>query len=621
MAIVYDDQPSAAPKSRIVYDDALSDEPKPQNWMERAAERETNAIKGSALYGAADIAGSGVLNLLGKIASGYHGLKDLVAGNGTDAAADTVNADRAAMHTEADSPGAQTLQNGVRALTRSPLLEAAGGAIDKGVANAGPGVSTFVPAAAEAAQDVAGILPAGGAARAAKAADAAAVVEGAAKPTVGDALGTVRGAGYKVLPSDVEARMGPRATVGQGAVEAAGGAGLRRDIQLHNQGRTQELAAEDMGIPKKPKLTPEDYDAARVPHYDTYKATGEAADLSKPTPNVIGDLNDIAGDQTPQGMVQPKIRNQITRVQNAMNTGNYTGTQLVKDVSYFRQNGARAVANALESEMERQLGAQGKGPELEAFRNARTSLAKIRNYQDASTGGVIDAQDFKRLSEKSPHLLTGNAKVIAQAGAELPGLTRLPTAARPKSALDQVLGLSKVATVVPKVADVVAGKIGASDFFQNRFGRVMTPTEQSYVPGFGRKPDAPSEALSLKAPPGRAGRDPSQGSLELPPGREPAPRLDLAPSEGTVGINPTQLGMQLAQGRAPAPQLDLAPPEGTVGVNPTQGSLTLPPNSGGRLPLGQFIAKGADARNLHRAMKRKETGADKPGSAHPHGKD
>lgn len=506
-----------------------------------------DAVKGSALYGAADIGGSGALNLMGKIVSGYHGLLKLATGQGLDAAADTVNSDRAAMHTDADSPGAQKVRDALN--TVATPFNAVAKPIDKGVNNLPNGLQTAVHAGEEAIPDIATVMGAGAAGNAAKAADAGAVVEGAMKPSEADALSTVKAAGYKTLPSDVQARMGPNPTVVQSAVEGTGGAALRRDFQLQNQGLTQKLAAQDIGIPEKPKLTPADYDAAGVPHKKTYTDTGNIVDMSKPSQSVQQALTDISTDQTPQGMVQPKIRNQITRVQNAMATGNYSGPQAIKDISWFRQNGARDVADAIENEVGDQLAKNGNPAQLAAFQNARTQFAKIQNYQDATTGGVVDAQDFKRLTEKSPHLLTGNAKIIAQAGGELPGLTRLPTAQAPASALDRALGLVKLGTVVPKLAEVAAGKIGGSDMFQNGMGRAMTPTEQSYVPTYGKKAAPPSQSFELQTPPGAAGSPPRQGEIPLPQGRAAAPKLDLTPPEGSTGVEPRQLGMEIAQGR------------------------------------------------------------------------
>lgn len=539
--------------------DAPPAEPSLMDKANKMGQNLGDAVKSSPLYGAADIGGSGALNLMGKIVSGYHGLLKLATGQGLDDAADTVNSDRAAMHTEATSPGAQKVKGALGAVAQP--FEAAAAPIDRAVNSLPNGAQTVVHGAEEAIPDVASVLPLGAVARAAKAADAGAVIEGAMKPSEADALGTVQGAGYKTLPSDVQARMGPTPTVGQSVVEGAGGAALRRDIQLQNQGLTQKLAAQDIGIPEKPKLTPADYDAAGVPHGKTYTDTGKVVDMSKPSPGVQQALTDISTDQTPQGMVQPKIRNQINRVQNAMATGNYSGPQAIKDISWFRQNGARDVANAIESEVGDQLAKQGQTGQLAKFQNARTQFAKIQNYQDATTGGVVDAQDFKRLTEKAPHLLTGNAKIIAQAGGELPGLTRLPTAQAPGSALDRVLHASKILTVVPKVAEMVAGKIGNSEAFQG--GRGMTPTEQSYVPTYGKKAAPPSQAFELNSPEGQAGRAPQQLGMEIAQGRPAAPNLDLAPPEGNVGVNPTQLGMEIAQGRPLDEQrLTLKPTEG-----------------------------------------------------------
>lgn len=536
-------------------------------------------VNSNPAVGALEKVTQGVTGLGSKIGAGYVGLGHVLLnalGITHGEPADTVRGVEDAGTYQPRTGAAGLIDKGMQAVEKP--FDVAAAPIDKAVTSSNsPLVQTAAPAAAEMVSDVAGLLaPGKGITKGAEAASAPSLIEGAAKPSVNDALGTVRSAGYKALPSDVQARMGPKPTMVQNAVEGAGGSALRRDIQLHNQGLTQQLAAQDIGVTPKPKLTPEDYDRARVPHRQTYTDTGNMVDLSKPSAGAQQALSDIVADQTPQGMVQPKIRSQINRVQSAMSTGNYTGPQAIKDISYFRQAGAPEVARVIEDEVGDQLAASGKADQatqLQKFQNARTQFAKIQNYQDATTGGVVDAQDFKRLTEKSPHLLTGNAKMIAQAGGELPELTRLPSAARPASALDKVLGVSKVLTILPKVAEMAGAKIGQSDRFQNRFGRAATPTEQSYMQDFGRRPKLGGAPFDLQAPPGSAVGAPLQRGMDLPEGAPATSPLDLQAPEGAIGEAPArQIGMELAQGRPLSDQkLDLE--RAASGIEPHQPSL------------------------------------------------
>lgn len=540
-----------------------------------------NPITRSPIWGAADIAASGVSKLAGKIGGGIAGLGTMATnalGLTDTAPADVVGSVKGAVGTEASSPGAADVQNSLSVATAPvrAVTEPIGGFIDRQVNKLSDAPRTVVQGAEEAIPDVASLLPLGAAARAGrlgKVADAT-IVEGGAKPVVGtgeQAVQTGRSAGFKFTPGAVESR-NPAAAVNGGVPQSfAVTPNDRRAINLHNNARAAELAGEQIGKPGAKNLSKSDFDTARQPHFDTYDETGAKLGTSlKGSDNFTSTLEAQLADVNPQSALKPTVVPQVKRILAAAQSGNLSGPQMVKDISWLRANGGRSVANTLENEVETQLGANS--PQLGAFREARTGLAQIHQLQQASPGGIIDANLLARFDQKNPNVLTGHLKTIAQSAAAAPQDFRLPSGVQPGSSpisKPTWAGAAKAAAgyvakkTVPGRFDVT------SDAFQNRFGREATPTEASYFKDLGKRPAAPSEAFALKAPPGTAAGAPVQRGMQLPEGLGPREQLNLTPPEGTV-IEPHQLGMQIAPGPAPRETLGLTPPEGNVGVSPVQ---------------------------------------------------
>jgi hypothetical protein len=417
---------------------------------------------------------------------------------------------------------------------------------------------------------------------------------GGAKPVVGtgaDAIQTGRSAGFKFTPGAVESRM-PEAEVPSSAGVTPND---RRAINLHNQGRVTELAGEQIGKPGAKTLAPKDYDEARKPHAKTYEDTGATLGSGLTGSQTLQDaLAARLADQTQTALKAP-VAAQAQRILKAASSGNLSGPQLVKDISWMRANGGRSVAKLLEDEMETQLGANS--PQLEKFRNARTGFAQIKNLQDVTQGGQIDAGALARLDQKNPGLLTGNLKLIAQTAAAAPQDFRLPSGVVPGSSPISKPTLLGAATSAGKAALKLAapGKFAPqSEAFQNRFGRVGNDVENSYRPDLGKRPAPPSKAFGLEAPPGSAAVPPRQGAMALPQGPPAAPKLTLEPPEGTTGVMPVQLGMQIAQGRPLEEQhLMLRPTEPSL--EPHQPSLLghegTPEGGGARKPKAKKRGK------------------------------
>lgn len=586
------DKPAA--KSRFVPDAPAVEAPPPGNednpetgYHYRPNTLADNPITRSPIWGAADIAASGVSKLAGKIGGGIAGLGTAATnalGLTDTPAADVVGTVKNAVGTEASSPGAASVQNALQTATTPvrAVVDPAAGFIDRQVEKLPDAPRTVVQGAEEAIPDIVSLAPLGAAARAARAAKAApvaAAVEGAAKPVVGtgeQAVQTGRSAGFKFTPGAVESRDPARAVAGDVPQSFAVTPGDRRAINLHNQARVTELAGEQIGKPGKTTLSKKDYDEARQPHFDEYDATGAALGKGlKGSDNFTSTLEAQLADVNPQSALKATVVPQVKRILAAAQTGNMSGPQLVKDISWLRANGGRSVANTLENEVEQQLGANS--PQLDKFREARTGLAQIHQLQQASPGGIIDANKLARFDQKTPGVLTGHLKTIAQSAAAAPQDFRLPSGVQPGSSpLSKPTWAGAAKVVAGKVAKFVApGKFDVqSDAFQNRLGREATPTEATYFKDLGKRPAAPSEAFELEQSLGKAFSPNQRDMGPLSEGPGPREQLSLIPPEGSV-YEPHQLGMEVAQGPAPRETLRLAPGEGNVGVNPTQLGMQL----------------------------------------------
>lgn len=561
-------------------------------------------IQRSPITGAVETGLSAGGNLIGKIASGIAGI---VTGGNADVVRGVQDATRYIPQTQGSRDiaalGAQIMRP----------AQAIAAPVDKAIANAGPGVSTFVPAAFEAAQDLASILPVGLEGRAAS---AAAKVEGAAKPSIGAPLDTARGAGYVARPSDVRATgESPPGLVREAMVNSTG---LGKKAALQNQPLTTKLAGDEMGVPNAKRLTDADYDKFRANGPGkVYDATAQMLGDIPADTNTVSNLNSIAANPNPASAIPAKAAANVTRIAKKIESGSYTGANWRTDVGWLRANGARDAADELEDMAMRSLAATGQTPQVTAFQGAREQFAKSYDYQGATAQrGQVDAHALAALDAKYPNKLTGNAKIIATAGRTMPDVTGVPGGGINDMATTRGHGVTGVLSAAHQVVGGLVSKLPgmnplAPSFQARNFGRTMTPTEKSYVPDFGRKGAGPTPfapRMDLTAPPGPPEGAPQQLGMTLAQGRPAAPGIALTPPEGNVGVNPSQLGMALSQGRAPAPPLDLAPPPGNVGVNPVQNQADLRPP---QKRLGDILAP-ADERRLKRTVQRRE-GTSPPG--------
>lgn len=433
-----------------------------------------------------------------------------------------------------------------------------------------------------AAREIEGAIGRIGAAGAAKDAAAAAKAAGALAPVAAanEPIAAGRALGFKFRPSDVASRAPGAEIPGQIREGLTGSGELQKDLNKENTALATNHAAQELGLPANTTALREpQFDQAKAPHLATYAKTGEAIGPNiQGSPQVQSELAAALRDQNPRTALSPKVAAQVQRVQNGLSSGTYSGPQLVKDMSWLRKQGrlvpgAKDVAGSLEDEMERILNGAGNPQQLQAFRDARTGLAKIQNVQDATTGGQVDLQDLKRLNEAKPGLLTGRLKVMADAAAAAPGSMRLPT-----GGVGSSIKAPTIAGVIEryggKALKMVPGVDVGNDRFQTRaFGAPATPADiAARVGAVGRRVAAPEPPFTLRPSPGATGVMPVQRGFDLPPGLGPRENLELQHAPGALGEAPSrQLGMEMAQGLGPRPNLDLV--QAVSGLEPHQPSL------------------------------------------------
>lgn len=435
---------------------------------------------------------------------------------------------------QAVAPVANAVDHGLGVAGR-----AIGGATGENVAR------TVVPAVVDAATTAGPLASVEGGLRAAAmegTASAPTTVEGAVKPSDSAPLATARGAGYKARPSDITAANPGDASVQPGLIakvgEKLGGSGAQKArYTADNQALTTQLTGQDIGLGDNvTKLTPDQYAKAKLAPAAKYDAVGQDLGTFKGSDQLRSTLADIEADPTST----PTARSEARRIGAMIDSqGDFQGPQVMKLIAKLRDtSGGRPVANALESEVDRQLSADpDSASTLQDFRDARQMFSKIYLAQDATKkGGQVDAQVIGRVHAKNPNLLTGNMRVIGTAANELPGVTGVPKA-----------GSGGGPGIVQTVLGAPARAIMGSDAVQNATtgARPMTATEGSYVPDFGRRPTPPGAAiigparqLTNDSGPIPMGQDAFQGDRGVPghPGEARPGSLPALPAPGGTVI-------------------------------------------------------------------------------------
>jgi hypothetical protein len=312
--------------------------------------------------------------------------------------------------------------------------------------------------------------------------------------------------GYKVAPSDAVLK-GGSAPIGKVVEGLAGSPKLQVDASVKNQGVTNDLAAQDIGVPKGTALTPEVLDAAEQPHYKAYDAVKSVGQVPidsqfKKTVASIGQESQDAFpmdsspalDKLKQAYLQPDsfgANGAVLKIRQLRKDGNLNIAS--RDPEKMQLGYAqRQIAGAIEDQIDRYASSRPEGfdnPNLiQNFRDARQALAKINTIRDSITPGTTDVSApylAKQLNRGAP--LSGNTLKIADTYNNFPSAMRPAGPLRNKTQVNAMegmfaggTGLYGIAAAKPKIVlDSLAMLTGRP---LARAGLLSAPFQNSMLP-------------------------------------------------------------------------------------------------------------------------------------------
>ena len=260
---------------------------------------------------------------------------------------------------------------------------------------------------------------------------------------LGEAGGLLgRGAEAAITPAaeaGPAAQLGLRTAGGLPAKMAGSTAGPVLDAQ-NNRVASSVLGA-DVGVPHSSPVTPQTLAAAReapgqvldagysqiqpgplspAAQAQVTAARGPAT-ITKPTPNVTNQINDIESSLLdPNGQFTgEQLRATRNSLSSDANAGRNSADTDTRAVAQYKAN----VVNALDQHLADSLPPGGTvTPDM--VQNARATLAKNYQLQDLiGKGGDIDLQALAKLHRDNPNLLTGNTRTVAQFASDHPEVT------------------------------------------------------------------------------------------------------------------------------------------------------------------------------------------------------
>lgn len=298
----------------------------------------------------------------------------------------------------------------------------------------------------------------------------------------------LRAAGIKVPPfvaSKITPENGrPIATALEGF---AGSDSLRKTMLLSNAKPITSLGAQHIGLPADtPRLTPKLFDAKAEVPLAKYREVGRALPEFETSKALTSEFDAIPDDLNLTEKTRPLAAAEIDRYR----ASRVSGSSAVKTISVLRRRASkewasddlatndmgdvhRAMADAIENELERQLAAGGDHKLIGEYRDARVQLAKINDIESATRSGQVDAKIVHRLA-KNGKPLTGYAKIIADAYEMAPHILEHPNTVRNvgdsfSPALGAMADLG-TAGIRPAIRAFLN-----SDLYQNRLGKVSKP--------------------------------------------------------------------------------------------------------------------------------------------------
>lgn len=205
---------------------------------------------------------------------------------------------------------------------------------------------------------------------------------------------------------------------------------LERGISIANQPKVNRMMREDIGLGPHEALSKENITKAKEPAWQAYKDMGQLGTFET-SPDFLAEVK-AAGRPT-SASFETKPSAEIADLKETYAVPKFNAADAVQEIRQLRSDAKanqlvhddpkanalgsaqRDIADALESELERQGAAQGKPELVDNFRAARTKLAKIFSAEEAlntATGNVKPAQLAKQLDRGVK--LSGNQLLIAE---------------------------------------------------------------------------------------------------------------------------------------------------------------------------------------------------------------
>ena len=346
---------------------------------------------------------------------------------------------------------------GANTVVGAGLIGAATGALQPSVSTGETVRNTVLGGALGAGGQAVGNAVAAGATRILNARNTAAATAQSANAERDAVLQAGRDVGYVVPPTEVN----PSATAT--ALESISGkAATKQAAQVRNQTVTNNLVAHDLGLPADTPITQQALAGVRQRAGQVYRQVGQAGRI---TPDAQF-VEDIRGIQNVSQQVQAGFPGAVTPAAHhidalvtSLDQPGFTSAQALEYTKRLRQQAssnftiagrsgdaeARALAqaqirgaDALEEMIGRHLQANGQPNLLQAFQEARTTIAKSYQAQAALRGGNVNAQRLASQMQRGRPMTDGFG-LVAHFADHFSDATKLPKGG---------VGVSKLAATV-----------------------------------------------------------------------------------------------------------------------------------------------------------------------------
>lgn len=335
-------------------------------------------------------------------------------------------------------------------------------------------------------------------------------------PEIAAGVSAARQAGYVIPPTQARPSLVNRVLEG-----AAGKITTAQNASARNQGVTNKLAADALGLPQGTTITPDVLDAVRKSAgaaYDAIGATGAVTPTAKYAQALDGIVAPYA--KAAQGFPNAKASPVIELV-DSLRSNAFDAAAAVEKIKHLRTaaddafrsghtdigRASKKAAGAIEDALEGHLQAMGQPDMLKSFRDARQLIAKTYTVQKAlnPVSGSVDARKLAAELRKGKPL-TGELRQAGEFAAQFPkaaqtieGMGSLPQT----SPLDWIpAGALSMATANPMMMMGVAARPGAraaalSPMVQNRLLQSAPTSGQNALLEFAKQGGYRAAPLSL----------------------------------------------------------------------------------------------------------------------------